>query len=250
MTDYEILPSDDALADRAVALIYDAAREAVAARGRFTIALTGGTGPKGTYERLAKAGPEEMDWTKVFVFLGDERSVPFDDANSNYGMCRRLLLDHVPIPADQVFPIPTDTDGPAEASVKYAETLALVFDLPVGGPPPALDVILLGMGDDGHCASLFPGKPSLTVRDAWAVSTPPGTLPPPVDRVTLTFPVLNAARLVLFLVNGAKKAPAVKAVLEDGAEVNVHPSAGIRLVNGRVLWLLDAPAASLLTPKR
>lgn len=250
MTDYEILPSDAALADRAAALIYDAAREAIMARGRFTIALTGGTGPKGTYERLAKATPEQMDWAKVFVFLGDERFVPYDDENSNYGMCRRLLLDHVPISANQVFPIPTDTDGPEEAWVEYAETLASVFNMPMSGPPPALDVILLGMGDDGHCASLFPGKPSLTVRDAWAVSTSPGTLPPPVDRVTLTFPALNAARLVLFLVNGAKKAPAVKAVLEDGAEIDVHPSAGVQPANGRVLWLLDVPAASLLAPKR
>ena len=247
MTNYEILPSDMALAVRAVEMITDAAREAIAARGRFTLALTGGSSPKMTYERLAKSpATEQIDWAKVFIFLGDERFVPYDDERSNYGMCRKLLLDHVPIPAEQIFPIPTDTATPEDASVEYAETLSRVFGMPLIGPPPALDVILLGMGDDGHCASLFPGMPSLLVDDAWAVSTPPGTLPPPVDRVTTTFPVLNAARQVLFLVEGAKKAPAVRDILEGGAAVSAHPSAGVRPANGRLLWLLDHTAASLL----
>lgn len=101
--------------------------------------------------------------------------------------------------------------------------------------------------DSGHCASLFPGMPTLTVTDKWVVSSPPGTLPPPVDRVTFTFPVLNAARSVLFLVEGAKKAPAVRDILEGGAAVNVHPSAGVQPVNGKLLWLLDRTAAELLT---
>ena len=164
-------------------------------------------------------------------------------------MCRKLLLNHVPIPAEQTFPIPTDTATAEDASVEYAETLSRVLGVPLTGPPPALDVILLGMGDDGHCASLFPGMPSLLVDDAWAVSTPPGTLPPPVDRVTTTFPVLNAARQVLFLVEGAKKAPAVRDILEGGAAVNVHPSAGVQPANGKLLWLLDHTAASLLKSK-
>jgi 6-phosphogluconolactonase len=249
MTEFEIVSNDKLLAGRAVDLIKNAAREAIAARGRFTLALTGGSSPKQTYELLASSGKDQIDWSKVFIFLGDERFVPYSDERSNYGMCRKLLLDHVPIPSKQIFPIPTDTANPEEAAGKYAETLSHVFGAPLTGPPPALDVILLGMGDDGHCASLFPGMPSLTVDDAWAVSTPPGTLPPPVDRVTLTFPVLNAARQVLFLVNGAKKAPAVRDILEDGAAVTVHPSAGVRPAHGKLLWLLDTAAASLLKSK-
>ncbi|MGI4789584.1 MAG: 6-phosphogluconolactonase [Janthinobacterium lividum] len=247
MTDFEVLPTDTALADRAAALITDAAREAIAARGRFTIALTGGSSPHKTYELLAKAsGAEQIDWSKVFVFVGDERFVPYEDERSNYGMCQRLLLNHVSIPKEQIFPIPTDTATPEDGSAEYAETLSSVFGMPQSGPPPALDVILLGMGDDGHCASLFPGMPSLTVDDAWVVSTPPGTLPPPVDRITVTFPVLNAARQVLFLVEGAKKAPAVRDILEGGATVNVHPSAGVQPSHGKLLWLLDKTAAGLL----
>lgn len=247
MTDYEILPTNKELAARAAELIYNAARDSIAERGRFTIALTGGSSPRQTYELLAHATPEQMDWAKVFVFLGDDRFVPYSSKDSNYEMCRDLLLKHVPIPPEQVFPIHTDTATKEESAEKYAETLSKVFSILLPGPPPAFDIILLGMGDDGHCASLFPGMPTLTVADKWVVSSPPGTLPPPVDRVTFTFPVLNAARQVLFLVDGAKKAPAVRDILEGGAAANVHPSAGVQPSHGKLLWLLDRTAAELLS---
>ncbi len=247
MTDYEILTTNKDLAARAAELIYEAARSAIAERGRFTIALTGGSSPRQTYELLVNAAPEQMDWTKVFVFLGDDRFVPYSSKDSNYEMCRELLLNHVPIPSEQIFPIHTDTATKEESAALYAETLSKVFNAPQSGPAPAFDMILLGMGDDGHCASLFPGMPTLTITDKWVVSSPPGTLPPPVDRVTFTFPVLNAARSVLFLVDGAKKAPAVRDILEGVSAVNVHPSAGVQPVSGKLLWLLDTTAASLLT---
>lgn len=247
MTDYEILPTNKDLAERAAELIYNAARDAIAERGRFTIALTGGSSPRLTYELLAHATLEQMDWAKVFVFLGDDRFVPYSSKDSNYEMCRELLLKHVPIPTQHVFPIHTNAATKEEAADLYAAMLSEVFNTPLSGPPPALDTILLGMGDDGHCASLFPGMPTLTVTDKWVVSSPPGTLPPPVDRVTFTFPVLNAARQVLFLVDGAKKAPAVRDILEGNAAVTVHPSAGVQPVSGKLLWLLDTTAASLLT---
>ncbi len=248
--DLQIFPDGDALADHAAALFAQAARDAVAARGRFTVALTGGSSPKGTYERLARPPLSDgIDWANVFVFLGDERFVPYDDERSNYGMCRSLLLDRVPLPPDQVFPIPTGTATPDEAAAEYAQTLVRVFTQPVGGPPPALDLILLGMGDDGHCASLFPGMPTLHAQDSRVVSSPPGTLPPPVDRVTVTFPVLNAARQVVFLVNGEKKAAPVRDIFEGGAGVDRHPAAGVRPTNGTLTWLLDEAAASLLTKK-
>ncbi len=247
MTDYEVLPTTEDLAKRAAGLIYEAARDAIAARGRFTIALTGGSSPRKTYELLAKATPEQMDWANVFVFLGDDRFVPYSSKDSNYEMCRELLLNHVPIPDGHVFPIHTNAATKEDAANLYAGMLSEVFATPLSGPPPVFDMILLGMGDDGHCASLFPGMPTLTVTDKWVISSPPGTLPPPVDRVTFTFPVLNAARQVLFLVDGAKKAPAVRDIVEGGAAVNVHPSAGVQPAHGKLLWLLDRTAAELLT---
>jgi len=246
MTNYEILPDTDALAERAAALIYDAARDAIAERGRFMIALTGGSSPKKTYALLASA-PEKLDWSKAFVFLGDDRFVPYSSDSSNFEMCRELLLSHVPVPAEQIFPIRTDTATKEDAAALYAETLSQVFNAPLSGPPPVFDVILLGMGEDGHCASLFPGMPTLTVSDKWVVASPPGTLPPPVDRVTFTFSVLNAAQCVLFQVDGDKKASVVRDILKDGAAVSVHPSAGVQPTNGKLLWLLDGAAASLLS---
>ena len=246
MTNYEVLPDTDALAARAVQLIADAAREAIAARGRFTIALTGGSSPKKTYALLASA-LGTVDWAKAFVFLGDDRFVPYSSDSSNFEMCRELLLSHVPVPAEQVFPIRTDTATKEKAAALYAETLSQVFNAPLSGPPPVFDVILLGMGEDGHCASLFPGMPTLTVTDKWVVSSPPGTLPPPVDRVTFTFPVLNAARNVLFQVDGEKKASVVQDILQGGTTVSVHPSVGVEPTSGKLLWLLDTAAANLLS---
>lgn len=245
MPNYEVFSDDAALADRAFALFTEAARESIAARGRFTVALTGGSGPKGLYQRLARE-PDSVDWASTYVFLGDERFVPYDDKDSNYGMCKKLFLDQVPVPADNVLPIPTDTPTLADAATDYAATLIRVLG-PADGQPPVLDLILLGMGDDGHCASLFPGKPTLNITDVWAVGSTPGTLPPPVDRVTVTFPVLNAARRVLFLVPGESKAKSVRDIFEGDPPKEVHPSAAVQPTDGTLLWLLDKPAASLLT---
>lgn len=246
--DITVFPSQDALSNHAAGLFVRAAREAIAARGRFSVALTGGSSPHKTYELLAQAPRSgQIDWENVFVFLGDERFVPDDDDRSNYGMCRRLLLDHVPLKADQVFPVPVTAATPEEAADQYTQTLVRVFGLPADGPPPALDLVLLGMGDDGHCASLFPGMPTLHVTDRWVVSSPPGALPPSVDRVTCTFPVLNAACEVVFLVNGEKKAQAVRDIFEGGAGIDRHPAAGVNPAAGTLTWLLDETAARLLT---
>ena len=249
MTDIEVVADGAALAERAEALILEAAREAISARGRFTIALTGGSSPVGAYERLAKVSSEQAEWDKWVVFLGDDRFVPPDDERSNYGQARRTLLSRVPIPDDQVHAIATDAPTVVAAATQYAETLAQVFRQPLNGPAPIFDLTLLGMGDDGHTASLFPGYPTLSVTDLWVVSSPPGALPPPVDRVTFTFPVLNAARRVLFLVNGEKKAVPVRDILEGGAGVPERPAGGVQPSPGALTWLLDEAAASLLTKK-
>ena len=155
-------------------------------------------------------------------------------------MARLSLIDAIPIPGANVHPVRTDLPSPAEAAADYHDALIREF----GEGPPRFDLILLGLGDDGHTASLFPGALALSAGDRWAINSPPGVLPPPVDRITLTFPVLNAARRVLFLVVGVGKADAVRDILDRGASVIDRPAAGVKPVDGEVTWLLDEAAAS------
>src|SRR5262249_41050026 len=153
------------------------------------------------------------------------------------------------VPAERVFPIQTDTDSPAVSASLYAETLAKEFGVN-GEELPRVDVILLGLGDDCHTASLFPGKPALHETTAWVTASPPGVLPPPVDRVTLTSPVLNAARQVMFLVAGHAKARPLHDVLKGHATLDTRPAVGVRPTDGKLVWLVDEAAASMLdSPK-
>jgi 6-phosphogluconolactonase len=243
-----ICPDADRLAAEAAARVGAAAADAVRERGRFTLVLSGGSTPEKTYALLAAPGQAApLDWSKAYLFLGDERVVPPDDPRSNYGMARRTLLDCLALPPGHVFPVPTDLPSPAACADAYAGALASFFALPPAGEPPRFDLVLLGLGDDGHTASLFPGARALDERQRWVTWSPPGTLPPPVDRVTLTYPALNAARQVLFLVAGARKAEPVRDVLEGGAAPQKRPAAGVRPKDGTVTWLLDEAAAGLLT---
>jgi 6-phosphogluconolactonase len=237
-----VLPDAAALADRAAQTIVEAGREAVAARGRFVLALAGGDTPRRTYARLAAAPHRDaMPWAKTFVFFGDERAVPLDHADSNFRMARETLLDHVPIPRDQVFAMGGDAADPEAAAVAYARALTQTFGLK-RGETPRFDLVLLGMGLDGHTASLFPGSPVLKeiFRPVAAVHAAAAAIP---QRITLTLPVLNAAAQVLFLVSGAEKAKAVKAVLGDRA---LLPAGLVQPDKGRLVWMLDTAAAALL----
>jgi 6-phosphogluconolactonase len=162
-------------------------------------------------------------------------------------MAQRALLAPAAVAKDHVFPIPTDAKTPAESAAAYTQTLAEFFQAAPDGAAPRFDLILLGLGDDGHTASLFPGAAALNEDRSWVTWSPPGTLPPPVDRVTFTYPTLNAARQVLFLVAGANKAVAVQDVLEGHAPRERRPSAGVRPADGVVTWLVDEAAASRLT---
>jgi 6-phosphogluconolactonase len=242
-----ICPDADQLAAGAADRIIQLAAQAIAARGRFTLALSGGSTPEKMYALLAQ--PERatrIDWSKTFLFFGDDRFVPHDDPRSNCHMATRSLLTKAPIAGDHVFSIPVLASA-ADSATAYARTLAEFFKLPQDGPPPVLDVILLGLGDDGHTASLFPGKPALLESKAWVTSSSPGVLPPPVDRVTFTFGVLNAAREVLFLVAGAGKTDVVHKVLEAGATVDQAPSVGVQPSQGKLVWMLDEAAARRLS---
>jgi 6-phosphogluconolactonase len=256
----EIVVCSDAatLAVEAADRIVAAAQAAIAQRGRFTLVLSGGSTPERTY-RLLGQNPRchEIDWSRTWIFFGDERCVPHDDPRSNYRLANEALLKPAGVAPDHVLAVPTVTCTPAECAAEYESALRKFFDCPVLSTQPGasvsfppLDLNLLGLGDDGHTASLFPGKPTLDDQRAWITWSPPGILPPPVDRVTFTFPLINAAEQVMFLVSGAAKATIVHEVLDDSRDVRKHPASGVRPARGKLTWLLDEPAAKLLSRKR
>ena len=239
-----IAPDAEKLAEAAVERIAAAAAASIKERGRFTIALTGGTTPEKAYSLLARPEHQsKVDWSKTIIFVGDERFVPLDDPRSNYGMAKRTMLDHVPISDNNLYPVQTDLGTPAEAATAYILTLTDVFQEP-GGKPPRFDLILLGLGSDGHIASLFPHAPALDESKAWVTWSPPGTLPPPVDRVTFTYPLINAARSILFLVSGAGKAEVVTKILNGAPDWREYPAVGVGPSDGTVTWLVDTDAYS------
>lgn len=234
-----IVPSGAAVADEASDLFVVDARAALAARDVFFVALAGGATPRETYLRLA-ASPrsEAVDWRRVHVFFGDERCLPPGHPDRNDKAARLALLDRVPIPEKNVHAIEADSPDAAEL---YESELRAAFHLKGAGTVPAFDLVLLGLGEDGHTASLFPGHPELEEARHLAVRVE-GAPKPPSERITLTFPVLNAARHALFLVTGVgKRAAAAKLRAGDPAI-----PAG-RVAAARTTLLLDE-AASGITP--
>ena len=242
----EIVVVDDpaALADTAARAIVDIAVEAVKARRRFMVALAGGVTPRTTYERLASLPlRDQMPWGQTWVFFGDERGVPPDHPDSNYRMANTALLSKVPIPAAQVARIRGEADDAEAAAAEYARAMTDVFGSR-RGELPSFDLILLGMGVDGHTASLFPGSPVLkeVFRPVAAVHAAAASIP---QRFTFTFPLINAAARVMFLAAGSEKAKVLKAALtEPGSGL---PASMVHPINGRLTWLLDRPAAALLS---
>lgn len=219
---------------------------AVAARGRFSVALSGGSTPRRLYEILA--GPpwrETIDWTRVELFFGDERAVAPDHADSNFRTAREALLDPLGLAPLRVHRMEAERSNLDAASLAYEATLARVFGLRAGvSDPPALDLVLLGMGADGHTASLFPYTPALRETRRWCV---PNYVPKlDAQRMTLTYPVLNRAAAVVFLVAGDDKAEPLAAVLEGPADPERLPSQRVRPVDGRLLFLVDEAAAAKL----
>ena len=214
------------------------AEAAIAERGSFTVALAGGSTPKATYEILARDYAGELDWSKVHVFFGDERTVLPDHEDSNYLMAQRTLLSHVPV--GSVHRMRGELP-PAEAAAAYEQELQEFF-----GPDsvPAFDLILLAIGEDGHTASLFPETSALDVTDRWVVANP--VLKLETTRLILTIPVINAAKAVTFLVAGEGKAEALKQILEGDADPRAYPAKFIRPECGDLTWMVDRAAAGLL----
>jgi len=222
-----------------------AARKAIESKGRFDVVLSGGSTPKRLFALLTSdaAFRNSVAWGQVRFFWGDERHVPPDDPESNYGMAREALLRHLPVDQEQVFPMHGELPDTGTAASEYEATLRKAFNL-VPGSVPRFDLILLGMGPDGHTASLFPGTKALNERRRLVTSNWVGKLF--TKRITLTSPVLNAAERVIFLVNGADKATALKGVIEGPREPLQLPAQLIRPRSGSLLWLVDPTAASML----
>jgi 6-phosphogluconolactonase len=237
MSRVEILPDRDAIVQRSLEIVLASLQLALTERGQFTIALAGGGTPKPLYEAIAS---QDLPWDKIHVFWGDERYVPADHPDSNEGMARRAWLDQVAMPSTNIHPMPTDEADPAVAAQKYEQQLQEFFQLQVG-EFPALDVVLLGIGDDGHTASLFPHTQALTVRDRLiTVGNKDGQ-----PRLTFTAPLINRARAVVFLVTGANKQNALAHILTPTGDETTYPA---RLIQpqGKLWWLLDRAAAENL----
>lgn len=216
---------------RAASLTACAARDAVAARGRFTLALSGGSTPARYFEQLAG---QDLPWQAVHVFWADERLVAQDDPASNYALARAHLFTRAPIPAENIHPMP-DPALPLEALEAQAQACESMLRSFFGaGGFPAFDAVHLGVGDDGHTASLFPGQPALAERERWVLPVVYGNSKPPVPRLTLTLPVLNAARLVFFLVSGQGKTALARDILEGRGEA--YPASQVR-PDGGLFWL-------------
>lgn len=237
-----VLDDLDALSDAAAALTAEWLTAAQAARGSASLALSGGSTPQPTYERLAGEAGRGVAWKNIDIWFGDERCVPPDDPRSNYGMARASLLDHIELDPSRVHRMRGELPA-ARAADDYERDLRAAFAAAASDPAlPLLDVAHLGVGDDGHTASLFPGAPVLEERDRWAArSTAPPTSPVK-DRVTLTFPALARSRIVCFICAGEGKAEVLRRILVDGEEL----PAGRVYGRERTVWLLDRGAARRL----
>lgn len=246
--DVDVLPNAAALADLAAERFIVAAEHAIGEAGRFVVALSGGSTPRSTYERLAREPlVSRVHWPLVHVVWGDERCVAPDDPESNYRMAREELLEHVPIPAANIHRIYGE-DEPAAAAESYEKVLRAVLRTPIGPPSPEpgrrIDLALLGLGDNGHTASIFPKSAAAEERVRWVISEFVDAVPP--WRITLTAPVLDAAAEILFLVAGDAKANVLARVLEGPRRPRELPAQLIAPSRGRMCWLVDAAAATEL----
>ncbi|MEX2160867.1 MAG: 6-phosphogluconolactonase [Anaerolineales bacterium] len=239
MTQLHVFASPAELAEGCAAFIATAAEKAVAKRGQFNIALSGGSTPAATYRKLSGPDGAHVDWQHTHIFWVDERCVPAEHADSNYGMAKRTLLDRVSIPGANIHRMRGELP-PAEGALAYRQELADQFGK---DGIPSFDLILLGLGEDGHTASLFPGSSALGAGDELIVAN----FLPKMEawRLTMTFPLINAAQHIVFLVSGENKSKIVKDVVE-GTNTRL-PAAAVRPRTGNPDWFLDQAAAQFLS---
>ncbi len=223
--------------------------------GRFTVALSGGSTPRAMFSLLAEHPfADTVPWSSIYFFWGDERCVPPDHPDSNYRMANETLLSKVPVPAQNIFPIPTEIPEPDQAAKEYARALSKFFFAGSSAPKsgtaplsslPRFDLVFLGMGPDGHTASLFPHSAALAAGEQIVVANYVEKFA--AHRITLTAATINNARNVTFLAAGEDKAEMLKNVLQGSYQPDLYPSQLIRPANGTLLWMIDHAAASLLT---
>ncbi len=241
----QIFADTQTLVQAAAQLLIQFGQRAIAERGRFLVALSGGSTPKALYATLTS--PEivhGLDWSKVRFFFGDERCVAPEHPDSNFGLAQSLLFTPLQIPSSSIHRMRGE-DPPESAATRYETTLRNLAASP-DAQWPGLDLVLLGMGEDGHTASLFPGTPAVTESTRWVVPgyAPQGTR----SRITMTLGVINHASVILFLVTGQNKATVVQRILEKRAgDPSPYPAALVQSEHGRLLWYLDGAAASALT---
>jgi 6-phosphogluconolactonase len=244
----EVYPDAERLAQATAEHFVALVGEAIAGQGRCAVALAGGSTPRAAYTLLA--GDEfasRVDWARVHVFWGDERPVPPDHPDSNYRMACEALLDHVPLPAENVHRMRGELE-PAQAAADYEQALRVFFALPSkdqeAEPPARFDLILLGMGDDGHTASLFPGTVAIREQTRWVMAHFVEKLD--TWRITLTPAIINAAANVTFVVSGSGKAERLRQVLTGRHQPDLLPAQIVDLGRGRLRWLVDEAAAASL----
>ncbi|MDY7001317.1 MAG: 6-phosphogluconolactonase [Thermodesulfobacteriota bacterium] len=232
------------LGPRSARFILDEALSCVREKGLFSLVLAGGSTPIGAYELLARE--QDMPWEKTHVFFGDERCVPPDDPRSNFLMAEKALLSRVALPKANIHRIQVEKGTPGQAAKDYEQVVRKFFDLPglrrARDPVPAFDLILLGMGSDGHTASLFPGSPECAEAERLVVAVDGAQANPPLDRISMTFPLLNAAGCVLFLIAGPAKKRIFQEMRTDPAgAVKRYPAALVR-PRGRLFWFVAEEA--------
>jgi 6-phosphogluconolactonase len=243
----EVFADAEAVSRAAAEAFVRAGREATTARGRYTVVLSGGSTPQRMYQLLTAAPLRDaVDWSRVEFFWGDERAVPPDHKDSNFHAADVELLQKVPVPKEHIFRVVAEQADRSVAAREYQTAIARSFGVSADGPPPAFDLVFLGMGPDGHTASLFPGNAALAETTKWVVPVDGAPKPPPA-RVSLTPTILNAARAVLFLAAGADKADRLREVLEGPYEPDRLPSQRIRPTNGTLGWYVDRAAATHLS---
>lgn len=230
----KVMPNSESLAHAAAEIFIQQFKRAMTRSEKFSVVLSGGHTPARTYELLAEESyQKQVDWSRVHVFWGDERCVPETDPRSNFRMATETLLSHVPIPRSQIHPI-VCIQEPQVSAIQYESVLRQYF----GQTPPKFDLVFLGLGEDGHTASLFPNSPALTENTKWVV--PVQKANENFARITLSLELLNQTELALFLISGSNKREILKKVLDDQKSKPTLPAQLIHPIEGNLIWLVDS----------
>lgn len=243
MSEIKIFKNVKELALNAAKHVAFIANHAIKTRGRFTMALSGGNTPYALYEVFTQPEySEQIEWKKVYLFWSDERFVPHSHPESNYGIAKEAFLSQISIPTGNIFPVPTESTTVEAAAETYAQSIINLL-----GSTPCFDLILLGIGQDGHTASLFPNFPEVVHPSEKLVAPVIDSPKPPPVRITFTYKLINNAENVMFLVTGEHKAETVKKILTEPVNQNLFPAKGVNPVEGKLMWLLDRGAATFVS---